>query len=66
MKGPNIEQELEESKNAISLLGGELEKITKINVDNEYERNIIVLKKVHETNKKYPRGQGKPAKDPII
>lgn len=65
MKGPNIEQELEDSKKAIKLLGGDVEKIHKIQIDSELERNIIVIKKVNKTDKKYPRGQGKPAKEPI-
>ena len=64
MKGPNIEQELEDAKNAIQLLGGQIEKIEKFNID-DFERNIIIIKKVKNTNKKYPRGQGKPAKEPI-
>ena len=64
MKGPNIEQELKEAKNAIQLLGGQIEKIEKFNID-DFERNIIIIKKVKNTNKKYPRGQGKPAKEPI-
>lgn len=66
MKGPNIEEELEESKKAIRILGGEIEKIEKLNISNEFERNIIVIKKVKNTDKKYPRGQGKPAKEPIL
>ncbi len=65
MKGPNIEQEMEDSKKAIKLLGGDVEKIHKIQIDSELERNIIVIKKVNKTDKKYPRGQGKPAKEPI-
>ena len=65
MKGPNVEQELADSKNAIQLLGGEIEQIKKININDELERNLIVIKKISATNKKYPRGQGKPAKEPI-
>ena len=65
MKGPNIEEELKQSKNAINILGGEIEKIEKININQEYERNIIIIKKINKTDKKYPRGQGKPAKEPI-
>lgn len=65
MKGPNIEQELESAKKAIKVLGGEIVEIKNINVDNEFERNIIIIKKVKNTDKKYPRGQGKPAKEPI-
>lgn len=65
MKGPNIEQELKDAKKAIKLLGGEMEKIEKVQIDNEFERNIIAIKKINKTDKKYPRGQGKPAKEPI-
>ena len=65
MKGPNVEQELEDAKNAIKLLGGEIEEIKKININEEFERNLIVIKKINKTDKKYPRGQGKPAKEPI-
>ncbi len=65
MKGPNIKQELEESKNAIEILGGKLEKIESLNVGEELERNIILIKKIKNTPKKFPRGKGKPLKEPI-
>ena len=65
MKGPNIETELEESKKAIEILGGKLEKIEKIIIDRELERNIIVIKKIKITPKTYPRNGGKPLKEPI-
>lgn len=65
MKGPNYKEELEEARNAIKILGGEVEYIESLNVNEELERNIIVIKKIKETQKKYPRGQGKPLKEPI-
>lgn len=65
MKGPNIEQELQEARKAIQLLGGEIEKIEKIQINDEFVRNLIVIKKVNKTDKRYPRGQGKPLKEPI-
>ena len=65
MKGPNFEEELEVSKKAIILLGGKIERIEKIVIDGELERNIIIIRKVKETPKQYPRGQGKPLKNPI-
>ena len=65
MKGPNIEQELKESTKAIQILGGQVEKIEKLNINEEFERNIVIIKKIKNTNRKYPRGQGKPAKEPI-
>ncbi len=65
MKGPNFEDELKEAKSAINTLGGELEEIKKVNIDNQIERNIIIIKKIKNTPNKYPRGQGKPLKEPI-
>lgn len=65
MKGPNYKEELKEARNAIKILGGEIECIESLNVNEDLERNIIVVRKVKETPKKYPRGQGKPLKEPI-
>lgn len=65
MKGPNYKEELEDAQNAIKILGGEIYKVEKINVNDELERNIAIIKKIKETPKKYPRGQGKPLKEPI-
>lgn len=65
MKGPNYKEELEDARNAIKILGGNVEAIESLNVNEELERNIIVIKKIMQTPKKYPRGQGKPLKEPI-
>ena len=65
MKGPNYKEELESARNAIEILGGEYQFIETLKVHEDLERNIIVIKKVKETPKKYPRGQGKPLKEPI-
>lgn len=65
MKGPNVIEEIEESKNAIEILGGEITRVEKIVLDDEYERNIVVIAKKKSTPKQYPRGKGKPAKEPI-
>lgn len=66
MKGPNFEEELEEAKKAIEILGGKIEKVEKILIDNEYERNIVIISKQKHTPKQFPRGKGKPVKEPII
>lgn len=65
MKGPNFDEELEEARKAINILGGKIEKIETLFVSEELERNIIIIRKVKETPKQYPRGQGKPLKEPI-
>ncbi len=65
MKGPSFKEELEESKKAIEVLGGKVENIKTIFIENEIERNIIVIKKIKATPKQFPRGKGKPQKEPI-
>ena len=66
MKGPNIDEELNNAKNAIKELGGEIEKIDNFYLPNsDNERNIIIIKKISKINFKYPRKAGIPAKEPI-
>lgn len=65
MKGTKIE-EIDASKNAIRVLGGEIEEVQKLVLPNsDYKRNIIVVKKTRETFIKYPRNQGQIKKDPL-
>ena len=65
MKGPNYKEELENSKKAIEVLGGTIEKIENIKINDEYERNIIIIRKIKTTPKAYPRGNSKPLRNPI-
>jgi len=65
MKGSNTE-EIENAKNALKILGGEIEKIDKIILpESDIERNIITVRKVKQTPLKYPRKPGTPSKEPI-
>ncbi len=65
MKGPGYEEELNSSKKAIEILGGKIEDIKELKVSDELDRNIIIIKKIKNTNNKYPRGQGKPLREPL-
>lgn len=66
MKGSNVEEEIELAKNAIKVLGGEIEKIENITLpDSDMVRNIVIIKKVKQTPEKYPRKPGIPSKEPI-
>lgn len=66
MKGSNIE-ELEETKKAIDILGGKIEKVEEINLPNtDIKRHNIIIKKVKNISKEYPRKAGIPSKNPII
>ena len=65
MKGPGYEEELNASKKAIEILGGKIEEIKELKVSDELDRNIIIIKKIKSTSSKYPRGQGKPLREPL-
>ena len=65
MKGPNIDDELENSKNAIKILGGKIEKVESLVLPGNLERNIIIIKKEKETPNSYPRKAGIPSKKPL-
>lgn len=66
MKSNHIEEELEEAKKAIQVLGGEIEKIEELSLGNsDIIRKIIIIKKVKSTPKEFPRKAGTPSKSPI-
>lgn len=67
MKGGNVEEELENSKKALEILGGKVEKIESFELPNsDIKRNIIIIKKVSPTPKAYPRKAGTPSKKPLV
>lgn len=66
MKGSNSEEEIENAKEAINILGGEIEKIEEFYLpETDMKRTIIIIKKIKLTNKKYPRKAGQPSKQPL-
>lgn len=66
MKGPDIEEEVRESKNAINTLGGKLVEEKLITIPgSDIVHSLIVIEKRRPTPTKYPRGGGKPRKDPL-
>lgn len=66
MKGSSIE-EVNLSKKALSILGGELEKVEQFTLPfDDIKRSIIVVRKLRQTPTKYPRKAGKPLKEPLI
>ena len=65
-KAGAIEEELEEGKNAIKILGGEIEKIDKFTLaGTDIERSLIKIRKKQNTPRKYPRKAGMPSKEPL-
>lgn len=65
MKGPQLVSELEESKTAIKLLGGEVLANNSFNLSDGSTRNILTIKKISKTEKKYPRHGSKISKKPL-
>lgn len=65
LKGYEIEQEIEEAKKAIAMLGGEISQIYKYELIDSSKRAIVVIKKISQTPTKYPRSYGKMKKSPI-
>ncbi len=64
-KGPEYREELKSAKRAIELMGGEVKDVIRTPLPNDIDHYIIVIKKVKATDKKYPRGGGKPRKSPL-
>ncbi len=66
LKGPNIDDEIKESKKALNILGGEISKIEKINLpDSDNKRTIIEVLSVKQLPNKYPRKPGTPTSSPL-
>ena len=66
-KSGEIAEELKEGKFAIRELGGEFKKEYSFTLPNsDIERTLLVIEKVKQTPKKYPRGGGKPLKQPLL
>ncbi|WP_297635675.1 16S rRNA (guanine(527)-N(7))-methyltransferase RsmG [uncultured Clostridium sp.] len=66
LKGPAIEEELKDSKNAIGTLGGKLARVDETIVEGtDLNHNIVVVQKVKECPKTYPRKAGNVTKKPI-
>ncbi len=66
MKASDSEEELNEAKNAITILGGKLEKTINFELpDGAGSRTLIVIKKVSNTKEKYPRAFARIKERPL-
>ena len=66
LKGQNVQQEIKNSKNAMKKLNCKI--IDKIEVtlpDSDLKHNIVVVEKIADTPKIYPRKSGTPSKNPL-
>lgn len=68
-KSQKLDDELLDSKKAIQVLGGKVEKIKNFEIfcenDEVLQRKILFLKKIKPTPQKYPRSSNKPKTSPI-
>ena len=67
MKGNDVQDEVDNAKHAIKILGGTVEKVDYFKLPNsDISRNIIVVKKVNNTPARFPRKAGMPSKEPLV
>lgn len=65
-KSGEIEEELEQSKKAVHVLGGKIQDVVKFQLPgSEIGRSFVIIKKLQNTAKRYPRKAGLPSKEPI-
>ena len=65
-KSGDIDEEINSSKKAVELLGGEITHVYRFNLpDTDYRRSIVFIKNKKATPKKYPRKSGLPSKEPL-
>lgn len=67
MKGAKCQEEVDEAKKAIFLLGGKIEEVREISLPElDDKRAIVVIRKVSPTPKTYPRRPAVAEKKPLL
>lgn len=66
MKGSNVEEEINQSKNALKRLNAEIELVESFSLPGtDMKRNIVLVRKLGKTDKVFPRKAGTPSKNPL-
>lgn len=66
-KSGEIDEEVKNSKTAVKVLGGKINRIEKFNLlGTDIGRSFVDVKKIKNTGKKFPRKAGLPGKEPIV
>ena len=60
----DAKEEVKRAENAIKTLGGKISDVTEYTLFDA-KRTLVKIKKIKNTDKKYPRGQGKERKNPL-
>mgnify|MGYP001040236778 CR=1 FL=1 len=66
LKGPEVEQEIREAKNAVATMGGKVEQVLHFSLPDDSGRSIVLIKKISHTPPSFPRTAAKMAKKPIL
>lgn len=65
-KSADSDEEIEQSKKALDILGGKIEKVDKFVLPgSDMGRTLVMVEKVKNTPRKYPRKAGVPSKEPL-
>ncbi len=66
-KGGKVEEEMEEAKKAIELLGGKVDRMETVDLQDDSAENhvLVYIRKVKNTPAKYPRKAGTARKEPL-
>ena len=65
-KSAEIEEEAKEGKKAVAVMGGKISDIKKLILpDSDIERSFVIIDKIKNTSKTYPRKAGTASKEPI-
>ena len=65
-KSAEIEEEAKEGKKAVAVMGGKISDIKKLILpDSDIERSFVIIDKIKNTPKTYPRKAGTASKEPI-
>lgn len=66
MKGPGADAEIEDANAAIAMLGGKLEQVIEVSIEeSDLKHNLVIVKKIKPTPQQFPRKSGAAAKKPL-
>lgn len=60
-----LSTEIQDSQNALKILGGEIESVKNLTLSDGSERNLVIIKKISQTPTNYPRVSAQIAKRPL-
>ena len=65
-KSGDIDEEVAASRKAVDILGGQIDHVEKFQLPyTDIHRSFVFINKIKNTQKKYPRKAGTPAKEPL-